>query len=59
MGELSSYIVLGEYFLVNGNTTADHMRYLSLYCNNYTEVDHCFGWNESLRMLFANLTLVS
>ena len=36
MGELSSHIVLGEHFLVNDSTAADHMRHLSLYYNNYT-----------------------
>ena len=63
MGELSSHIVLREHFVVNDSTAADdHMRQLSLYYNNYTvysKVDHCYGWNESLRMLSANLTLVS
>ena len=62
MGELSSHIVLGEHFLVNDSTATDHMRHLSLYYNNYTvysKVDHCYGWNESLRMLSANLSLVS
>ena len=62
MGELSSHIVPGEHFLVNDSIAAeDHMRHLSLYYNNYTvcsKVDHCCGWNESLRMLSANLTLV-
>ena len=61
MGELSSLIVLGEHFLVNDSTAGDdHMRHLSLYYNNYTvysKVDHCYGWNESMRMLFAKLNL--
>ena len=59
MGELSSHIILGDQLLVNG---VDHMRQVSLYNNNYTvysKIDHCYGWNESLRMLSANLTLVS
>ena len=59
MGELSSHVVLGDQLLVNG---VDHMRQVSLYNNNYTiysKIDHCYGWNESLRMLSANLTLVS
>ena len=57
MGELSSHIVLGDQLV-----SVDHMRRLSLYNNNYTiyyKTDHCYGWNESLRMLSANLTLVS
>ena len=58
MGELSLHIVLamGEHFLVNNySTTADdHMRYVSLYYKNYTEVYYCYGWNESLRMLSAS-----
>ena len=59
MGELSSHIILGDQLLVNG---VDHMRQVSLYNNNYTvhsKIDHCYGWNESLRILSANLTLVS
>ena len=59
MGELSSHVVLGDQLLVSG---VDHMRQVSLYNNNYTiysKIDHCYGWNESLRMLSANLTLVS
>ena len=62
MGELPSHIVLGEHFLVNDSRATDHMRQLSLYYNNYTvysKVDHCYKWNESLRMLSANLSLVS
>ena len=60
MGELSSHIILGNRLL--GNDSRAHMRYISLYYNNYTvysKIDHCYGWNESLRMLSANLTLVS
>ena len=48
MGELSSHIVLGEHFLVNDSTAADHMRHLPLYYNNYTvysKVDHLL-WME-------------
>ena len=59
MGELSSHVILGDQLLVNG---LDHMRQVSLYNNNYTiysKIDHCYGWNESLRMLSANLSLVS
>ena len=57
MGELSSHIVLGDQLV-----SVDHMRQLSLYNNNYTiysKTDRCYGWNESLRILSANLTLVS
>ena len=59
MGELSSHVILGDQLLFNG---LDHMRQVSLYNNNYTiysKIDHCYGWNESLRMLSANLSLVS
>ena len=62
MGELSSHIVLGEQFLLNDSAAVDHMRHVSLYYNNYTiysKVDQCYRWNESLKMLSANLTLVS
>ncbi|XP_065920006.1 ectonucleoside triphosphate diphosphohydrolase 1-like [Dysidea avara] len=60
LGELSAHVVLGEQFLLND--TSDRTKHVHLYNTSfeiYSKVDHCYGWNESLRRLTANLTLQS